>query len=336
MFNIQELAELIYEKTVTDADYFVHKSMVVVGNNSTGKSTLLKELLSKVIEEGNDEFYYIDSQNRVVTNSSRAELSIRYSMFDVQTILKARLNVDYFAKEDVFDTSYSGGVASFSELMADVEAYNVLFNNFFPCDLKKDFLMKEDSFIEGNETLFYKDSVEIGAISSSEAAKMRLVMEINFARNLGCKVVIIDEFDDHFDTENMISFMNKLKEFYSELRFIFVIHNFEAIVRLSGFDAIIYNNEETAPVDILLLDCDDITELGQVYKIRSRYIGKKKTSEILLSECITDIVKLGKVNDKNKEKILHIERESLNSKERILYDYIMEHTRDEGCITNKI
>ena len=303
---------------------------MVVVNNSTGKSTLLKELLSKVIKERRNEFYYIDSQNRVVANSSRTELSIRYSKFDIQTIIKTRFNVDYFAKEDVFDATYSGGVATYSELMADIEAYNELFNNFFSCDLKKDSLMKEDSLIEGNETLFYKNSIEIGAISSSEAAKIRLIMEINYASNLGCKVVIIDEFDDHFDTENMISFMNKLKEYYSGLRFVFVIHNFEAIVRLSGFDAIIYNNEMTAPVGILLLDCDDITELGQVYRIRSRYIGKKKESEVFLAECISDIVKCGKVNEKNKASILLIERETLNSKERILYDYIMEHARNEG------
>lgn len=329
MFNIQELAELIYEKTLADADYFLHKSMVVVGNNSTGKSTLLKELLSKVIKDGSDKFYYIDSQNRVVANSSRTELSIRYSMFDIQTILKTRFNVDYFSKEDVFDATYAGGVVTFSELIADVEAYNSLFNNFFCCDLKKNALMKEGSLIEGNETLFYKDSLEIGSVSSSEAAKMRLVMEINYAKILGCKAVVIDEFDDHLDTESMISFMTKLKEYYSELRFVFVIHNFEALVRLDGFDAIIYNNEATAPVDILPLDCDDITELGEVYKIRSRYIGKKKESEIFLSECVSEIVKTGNVKEKNKKAILHMERRTLNAKERILYDYITERMGDE-------
>lgn len=326
MFNIQELAELIYDKTVASVDYFTHKSMVIVGDNSTGKSTLLKEILNRVIQNCNNEFYYIDSQNRVITNSSKAELSIRYSRFDIQTILKTRFHTDYFAKEDVFDTTYSGGVTTFSELMADTEAYNTLFNNFFSCDLKKGFLMKEGSLIEGNETLFFKDSVDISSVSSSEAAKMRLIMEINFARNLGCKVVIIDEFDDHFDTENMVSFMSKLKEYYSELRFVLVIHNFEAIVRINGFDAVVYNNEVTAPAELLLLDCDDITELGQVYKIRSRYIGKKSVSEVFLSECISDIVKLGGITEKKGEVILHIERETLNAKERILYDYIVEHT----------
>lgn len=330
MFDIQELVELIYEKTVADMDCFVHKSMVVVGNNSTGKSTLLKKLLGKVIKEDRSEFYYIDSQNRVVVNASRAEMGIRYARFAVQTILKTRYNVDYFAKEDVFDATYSGGVVTFSELMADIEAYNELFHKFVPCNLKKGSLMKDDSLIEGNETLFYKDSIEIGSISSSEAAKLRLIMEINYASKQGCKVVIIDEFDDHLDTENMISFMDKLKEHYPGLRFIFVIHNFEAIVRIDGFDAIVFNNEETAPVALLQMDCDDITELGQVYKIRSKYIGKKKKSEIFLSECVSDIVKLGKVNERNKEEILRTERDTLNAKERILYDYIVRHTRDEN------
>lgn len=330
MFNIHELSELIYRNTIEDVDYLTHRSMVVVGNNSTGKSTLIKELLSKVLGEKREEFYYIDSQNRVVTNSARTELSVRYSKFSVLEILDTRFNAGYFSKEDVFDPTYSGGVVTFSELMADLDAYNVLLNNFMQCDLKKGSLMRDDSLIGGNETLFYKDSVEIGSISSSEAAKIRLVMEINYAKTKGCKVVIIDEFDDHFDTENMVSFMSKLKKFYQELRFVFVIHNFEAIVRLNGFDAIIYNNEMTAPVDILLLDCDDISELGQVYKIRSRYIGEKRESEVFLAECVSDIVKLGKVSEKNVEKLVHTEREALNSKERVLFDYIVEHTGDEG------
>ena len=336
MFNIQELAELIYEKTINDLNYFVHRSMVVVGNNSTGKSTLLKELLNKIIIEGNDKFYYIDAQNRVVTNSTKAEFSVHYSEFSVRTILTTRFKPDYFAKEDVFDATYSGGVVTYSELMSDLNTYNKLFNNFMSCDLKKGLLMRRDSFIEGNDTLYYKDNIDIGSISSSEAAKIRLIMEINYANNQECKVVIIDEFDDHFDTENMISFMNKLQEYYSKLRFIFVIHNFEAIVRISGFDAIVYNNEKTSPVKIISLDCDDITELGQVYRIRSRYIGKKKSSEVLLSECISELIKCGKIDEKNRKKILLIEREKLNSKEKILYDYIVEHTEDESRITNKI
>lgn len=336
MFNIQDLAELIYKKTITGTNYFVHKSMVVVGNNSTGKSTLLKALLSKIINEGSDKFYYIDAQNRVVINSSKTEFSIRYSEFDVRTILATRFRPDYFAKEDVFDTTYSGGVVTFSELMSDLNVYNKLFKNFMSCDLKRGSLLRDDSFIEGNDTLFYKDDIDIGSISSSEAAKIRLIMEIHYANNQGCKAVIIDEFDDHFDTENMISFMSKLKEYYSKLRFIFVIHNFEALVRLSGFDAIVYNNEKTTPVEVLSLDCNDITELGQVYKIRSRYIGKKNSSEVFLSECISDLVKCGKINEKNRKKILSTDREDLNAKERILYDYIMEHTEDESRITNKI
>ena len=329
MFDIEKLAERIYERTVVDMDYFVHRSMIVVGNNSTGKSTLLKELFKKVIKERSKEFYYIDSQNRVVANSSRTEMSLHYSDFKIQNILTARFKADCFAKEDVFDNGYSGGVVTFSELMEDYKKYNNLLNNFLACDLKRGSLTRDDSIIGGNDTLYYKDSIEIGSISSSEAAKIRLIMEINYAYEQRCKVVVIDEFDDHFDTDSMISFMEKLVEYYFELRFVFVIHNFEAIVRLNGFDVILYNNEKTAPADILSLDSDDITELGQVHRIRSRYIGKRRTQVIFLSECISGIVKYGKLDEIYKKQILQMGREGLNSKERILYDYIMENTGDE-------
>lgn len=331
MLNMQDLSELIYLNTLNDENYFYHKNIVVAGNNSSGKSTLLKMMLQKIIKDGCDKFYYIDSQNRVVIEPTNDRLGICYADFDLVSIISTRSDPDFFSKKDVFDQRYSGGIVTYSELMEDLDKYNRLFKVFMPdIELTKGTLLSNDTYIEGTDTIIVRDKYSISHLSSGEAAKMRLIMEINYANSLGCKAVIIDEFDDHFDSENMLSFIEKLVEYFYNLRFVLVMHNFEILVRINAMDAVIYNNEKTSPAEIWPVDCDDITELGQIYKIRSQYIGKKSPQEILLSSCVSDIVKKGKISVGNRQKFETLNRKELNAKERILFDYIEEHAQDES------
>ena len=330
MFNISQLAQHLYDRTVSESNYFWHKSIIVVGNNSTGKSKLLKELLDKVIENERTDFYYIDSKNRVVIDRLNENLSIQYSSFDVGTIVRARCDSANFSKLDVFDERYSGGVVTFSELMSNLEKYNELLDYFMSWTLERGNLLKKESFIGGCNTLLINGEIDIESISSSEAAKIRLLMEIDYANTKRCRVVIIDEFDEYFDIENMLSFMRSLVDYYSGMRFVFVVHNFELLVRISDMDAVIYNNEKTASAEILPLDCNDITQLGQIHKIRSRYIGEKDNTEQFLSECISELLKYGVCSQKNKKQLVQLNRNLLKSKEKILYDYIEEYSKNEN------
>lgn len=328
---MQSLSNIIYTNTLQDKRFFCHKNIIIAGNNSSGKSTLIKQILRKVRENKCKEFYYIDSQNRVVMDSTNNRLDVCYADFILTSIINTRSDPDFFSKKDVFDKRCSGGIATYAELTNNLEKYNELFNVFIPgIMLTKDSLLNEDTIIGGTDTIKVNGRYNISDLSSSEAAKMRLIMEINYANSLDCKAVIIDEFDDHFDSENMISFMETLVEYFAQMRFVFVIHNFEILVRINGMDAVIYNNEKTSPDEIWVVDCDDITELGQIYRIRSQYIGKKRSDEILLSSCVSDIVKKGKISDENNTKYKNLNRVELNAKERILFDYIREHAQDEN------
>ena len=91
--------------------------------------------------------------------------------------------------------------------------------------------------IERNQRkkVIINNSYEIASISSSEQAKMRIVMEVMIAKEKDCKVVIIDEFDSHFDSEGMVSFLAQLVEKFNEIRFIVIIHNYEVLVNINDF-----------------------------------------------------------------------------------------------------
>ncbi|MDE6432620.1 MAG: CpaF/VirB11 family protein [Lachnospiraceae bacterium] len=337
MLNIQDLSEIIYLNTLNNKNYFYHKNIVVAGNNSSGKSTLLKKILQTIKKDACDKFYYIDSQNRVVIEPTNNRLGICYADFNLASIISTRSDPDFFSKKDVFDQRYSGGVVTFSELMKYLDKYNRLFKVFMPnITFTKGMLFDNDTIIGGTDTIIVNGKYSISHLSSSEAAKMRLIMEINYANSLGCKAVIIDEFDDHLDSENMLLFIEKLVEYFDKIRFVFVMHNFEILVRINAMDAVIYNNETTSSTEIWPVDCDDITELGQIYKIRSQYIGKKRSNEILLSCCLSDLVKKGKISAINWQRYALLNRKDLNAKERILFDYIEEHAQDESGFTDQI
>ena len=336
MLDISEVAETIYQNTLSQQLFWGHKSIVVIGDNSSGKTSLIKKVLDKAIKNNNNEFYYIDSCNMQVIDkiSEQSDIEFSYNGFDVLSILKTRRDDDYFAKDDYFNPKYKGGTVIFSELKNNMEKYDELLKKFMPWTLSIGSLVKENSLLNGVETIFIDDENnpngrnDIENISHSEAAQLRIIMEVNNAFENNCKLVIIDEFDSYFDPANMVGFLEKLQLIYPSLRFMAVIHDFSLLVRLNKMTAVVYNNDKTAPAEIFHLDCDDITEIGQVHKIRARYIGSPNYEEILLSECIASVVKCGSLTDEYIDKFRLIEREKLNAKEKILFDYIVEYKHD--------
>ena len=324
MYSIETVAEEIYLSVLNDTATFNHKNIVVVGDNASGKTTLVKLLLEKVKKEECSACYFIDSLNRIVYGAEdRNQVTdIRYSDYSPLEILKERSLGTYLSKEDIFPKANKGSLVTYSELIGNKEKYENLFNKFFECKLDMGSILGKGSIIGGNEILTVNGRT-INSLSSSEAAKIRIIMEIEYASACECKVVIIDEYDNSLDPDNQIKFMTQLMHNYPQLRFIFVIHNFALLVQLSEMDAVIYNNPDTAPIDINVIDCDDITAIGEVNRIRTKYIGIKDKDEIFLSNCVSECIKNGKIADEHKNILIEVDRGTLTMKNRILYDYLV-------------
>lgn len=333
--EIDKVAKEIYESVVENRHYKWHNDIVVVGENATGKTTLLKRILSLASPQSTDYFYFIDSLNRVVSGHEvRDQVSnICYADYKPQQVFLDRMDDSSFSKEDIFVSGITGAQITYSELAQNLEEYESLFNNFFPCKLAIDNILSVDSFIGGTKTIMVNDT-DINSLSSGEAARIRLIMEIQYAAKNGCRLVIIDEFDNHFETDFFVQFIEQLKKCFKGLRFLFVIHNFEALTRLSETDGIIFCYPQTSPIILTVVDCDDITEIGQIEKIRARYITRKDSDELFLASCVTSCVKIGSLSSEQKQELLKMERNALNSKKRILYDYVKGYIKDENSDTN--
>ena len=81
MFDINEVVDVVYDNITSQSNktFWGHNSIVVVGDNSSGKTRLIKNLLDLVIKNKNNEFYYIDSCNRQVVDKINSALDIGFS-----------------------------------------------------------------------------------------------------------------------------------------------------------------------------------------------------------------------------------------------------------------
>lgn len=331
MYSLDNISKEIYSSVIEERNSFFHKNLIIVGDNAVGKTTLLKTLLDSAQNGETNSFYFIDSLNRVVYGSSvkNQQSAFVFSDFAPAEILLARKEASVFSKEDIFPNSNQGSMVAYSELVANREYYEVVFNKFFDCKIEIGNKVRTDSIISGTDTLLVND-VPIDQLSSSQAARMRLIMEIEYASKSGCKMVIIDEFDDHFDADSLVKLINQFCTNYPSLRFLFTTHSFDIMVQLSDMDGIIYNNPETAPVDISVVDCDDISEIGQIKKIRAKYIAKKDEKERFLSDCIASCLKNGSLSEEQYLCLIEMNRNQLTMKNKILFDYVVGHSKDDN------
>lgn len=326
--------EKIYDGT-KNGMFFSHRNLVIVGDNSSGKTIILVGLLARIIAENRADCYYIDSKNRVLFDKNE-DLEFKYERFTPFKILTARAKKDNIAKKDIFPDELSGALISYNELLSDISKYSALSQEF----IDKSFSIEEENKNEKNiltkminkRKIIVDDNQEIQSLSSSEAAIMRIVMEIEYAvsEQNKCKTIIIDEFDTHLDSNRMILFMDQLVEKYAKIQFIFVIHNLIDLVNISAMDALLLCTEGTTETYIREIDCDDITEIGQVERIKSKIIGKKRAEEILLDKCVNSIVKNGKIDEKLAAEYQLLDYQSLTAKEKILHEYVERKRKNDN------
>lgn len=334
MYDIDKLSRDIYEAISGDIQkrFREHYNMVVVGNNSTGKTSLIRCLLNTVIQQKNKDFYYIDSKNRTVFEpEEEGGYSLDLDSISAYEIILSRMHKEVIAKKDIFVDNLSGGGFFFTELVTKFVVYKNVLEQFMGWEINIESPEETSTSIferalERNQRkkVVINNSYEIASISSSEQAKMRIVMEVMIAKEKNCKVVIIDEFDSHFDSEGMVSFLNQLVEKFNEMRFIVVIHNFEVLVNINDFDALIFNILDTSETPYNFVDTNNISQIGDAYKAFNRFAGNKGKQERMLGECLTYVVKGEKIPTEIHDKIAKIDRKLLTNKEKILFDYIKE------------
>lgn len=305
--TINEMVSIILEKELP------YDNTIIIGNNSSGKSELLKRLLLK---SGFEHWYLIDSVNRYfnigqIFKKPEKTADIQFS----EKITEHRLKEDNYNLKDTF---YYGGVPS--------EIENFYFD--FEIELKrlvKDFLGVELE-IKQSEVDFklYLDGIE-SCLSSGYQALLRIFMEMEYIRRtMNTGTVVIDEIDEFLIAYNCARIFEFLRQEYKNFTFIVTTHSADLIAKAMTANLVLMSEGAYE-----LLDAGDFNSISQVYNIFNSIFhdGKTMSDKEMIDAALRRLLNnkvagIWKAEDSNE--LLSIKGAILTKAQRVLVRQIEE------------
>lgn len=255
-------------KSIAEDD-LEYKDTIIIGDNSSGKSDVLRKLIHNDEEE---KFYFIDAVNRYFDIEQITPDSIQTVNYSKE-INKQRLEEDTFNHKDTF---YYGGIPRaiedfYMNYSSQVEA---LMNEF----LQISFTIRQGEV--GWDAYINDAKVDL---SSGYQALIRIFMEIlYFSDTKSNGTIVIDEIDEFLSVKNSGRILGFLKGKFPQLNFIVTTHSADLIANAEAINLILLYGE-----NFEILDAGDFSSISQVYDIFSVFFeqkgenGKKKQDEIL-------------------------------------------------------
>ncbi|MGL5055765.1 MAG: hypothetical protein ACRC6A_00075, partial [Fusobacteriaceae bacterium] len=182
--NIKKIVKEINKST---------KDIFIIGDNSSGKSDVLKTLLNEKKEKGN--FYFIDSCNRSF-EYNKINLGLNSNL-----IPKAKEILDHRLKEENFNIkdSFYTNIIEFYYASFDVARLKELLNDFLSIDFDLKSIGEGLSF---NIGLFIND-IKYENLSNGYQAIVRIFLELLCATsNKEIDTIIIDEINEFLSVKN--------------------------------------------------------------------------------------------------------------------------------------
>lgn len=307
---LNEIINLVYCNNLNYDD------TVIIGDNSSGKSLLLKLLIEKY---GNtDKLYFIDAVNRgfdvgmVIKDGKKPEYK--------QTIINTRIKKEYFNLQDSFNC--------YGTLTERIEQIYLLFEKKLQILFEQ---LTKDQFkiVQGNiwgEVEFKEGK---GLLSSGYQAIVRILLELLYYQescieNKGLEkaMVIIDELDEFLSPGYAFLIMPFLKEKFPKMNFIITTHSCDLIAGMQNANLIVLSNGEYE-----VLDINDFQSVSEVEIIFNRIFGEQTVKN---DEIDNELRRLfnNKINNawgkKEQLQLEHIRQSKLTASQQIICRQIME------------
>lgn len=255
--SLNEIVDLLQKKKLKYAD------TVIIGDNSSGKSLLLKMLIEKIGRS--DGIYFIDAVNRGF-NASMVVREYKKPKYQ-QTIIDTRITEEYFNLKDSFNC--------YGTLTERVEQIYVPFEEELQILFEQ--LTKDRFKIINGETLGevkFKDTR--GLLSSGYQAIVRILLELLYYqekciedKKLESAMVIIDELDEFLSPGYAFVIEPFLKEKFSKMNFIVTTHSCDLVAGMSNANLIALNNGKYE-----VMDAGDFQAISDVQLIFEKIFGQ--------------------------------------------------------------
>lgn len=294
-----------------------YSNSIIIGDNSSGKSELLKMYLN----ESNAECYFIDSVNRTFDYEKVTKRNIENEEY--KNVINYRIKENIFNLKDSFDIDKTG--------MGLIE--DIYFN--FEKEIKEmiyEFLnVKLDIISESNQytgkSYELKINNKIDKLSSGYQAIIRIFLELLFFREAtksteNYKVIVIDEINEFLSTRNEERILPFIMNKFSNMKFIITTHSADVIASAVDCNIIVFagNNQYEC------LDGNDFTTVTDVREIFNNIYNinednSTKDIEVILRNLLN--CKISDVWTEVEERRLNeIKEESLTNAQKLMLKQI--------------
>lgn len=310
-FGLEMMSTIIKKIYAKELPY---KDSVIIGDNSSGKTLLLKFFIEQAKKEEN--IYFIDAVNRGfdVKKISSAGKKTEYK----KTIIETRLKETHFNLQDSFNcygTSteriemiyplYKDEVQSlFCEITND--KFEVLYDN----------ALGEVDFGDSN-----------GLLSSGYQAIVRILLELLYYQDMEVRKkqlsyawIVIDELDEFLSPRYSACILQFLKRKFPWGRWLITTHSCELVAHAQDANLIVLENGSCEVIDI-----NDYSSISEVQIIFGRLFGMPINKEPQTNSVLRRLLnnKMNHVWGEKDEKCLEqMERQELTASQRMIINQI--------------
>lgn len=311
-YGLEQINEVV-EKIAMEK--LPHKNCVIIGDNSSGKSLLLKKFIEKV--KGSNNIYFIDAVNRGfdVKKVSNSDVKIEYNT----TILDTRIEDYYFNLNDSFNC--------FGTLTERVEMIYKIYEN----DVQSLFY----KFTGDKFNILYGEplgEVEFvngrGLLSSGYQAIIRVFLELLFyqdtriiKKNINESWVVIDEIDEFLSPKYAASILEFLKQEFPWGKWIVTTHSCDLVAYSSHSNLVVLDN------NCEVIDIDDYSSVSEVQIIFERIFGSVKEEENRIEKDLRRLLN-NKINGawskKDDVSLKELQNEKLSASQKMILKQVQE------------
>ncbi len=294
-----------------------YKNTIIVGDNSSGKSEILRQLLINQ-EVG---YYFIDSVNRSfnyekVSNSDDLEETYK-------SVVKYRLNENNFNLVDTFDLYKTGTDVIEKVYFNYQEELKRLLKSFLGVDFQ--ITIKKDEIIGEKKVLDIDEGIE--KLSSGYQAIIRLFLELIYFEDsleddIKNPVVVIDEINEFLSAKNEERILPFLTNRFSNMNFIITTHSADVIASSIDFNIIVLSHN-----DYQCLDGNDFSSVTDVREIFEKVYNINHDNETHDIEILLRHLLNAKISETwtevEEEKLKNIYEDALSNSQKLILSQIV-------------
>ena len=217
------------------------KNYVIVGDNSSGKSDVLREVIRKDLKRT---IYFIDSVNRTY-DISKVELkgtSYKHVSFDYHKVIDTRLGENNFNIQDTFCV-----LAGIELLYAKYsEQIKALLLEFLGIHLE---VIQDGGGIVNAENIVNIDG-ERCSLSNGFQAIIRMISEILYFEEAMAEngetqgVVVIDEIDEYLSPRYSSKILDFLRSKFANITFVVATHSIDLVENVEDIELIVMEKNQ--------------------------------------------------------------------------------------------